>query len=63
MKNNREIEGPKYKKEIKKKNQGKDMWHVGKWEEVSSFFKIRLRVIHKKREDILELEREALPSL
>ena len=37
MKNNREMEGPKYKKEIKKKNQGEGMWHVGKREEVSSF--------------------------
>ena len=33
----------------KKKNQGNDMWHVGKREEASSFLKIRLRVIHKKR--------------
>ena len=42
MKNNREMEGPKYKKQIKKKkkkNQGKGLWHVGKWEEVSSFLK------------------------
>ena len=40
MKNNREIEGPKYKKEIKeKKNQGKGMWHVGKREEASFFLK------------------------
>ena len=36
MKNNREMEGPNYKK---KKNQGDDMWHVGKREEVSSFLK------------------------
>ena len=41
MKNNREIERPKYKKN-KEKNQGKDMWHVGKWEEVSSFLKYDL---------------------
>ena len=43
MKNKREMEGPKYKKEIKKKkkkkNQGKGMWHVGKREEASSFLK------------------------
>ena len=40
MKNNTEIEGPKYKKkEIKKKNQGMGMWHVGKKEEVFSFLK------------------------
>ena len=43
MKNNREIEGPKYKKkkEIRNKetNQGMGMWHVGKREEVSSFLK------------------------
>ena len=32
-----------------KKNQRNDMWHVGKREEASSFLKIRLRVIHKKR--------------
>ena len=38
MKNNREIEGPKYKKKLKK-NQGKGMWHVGNREEVSSFLK------------------------
>ena len=37
MKNNREMEGPKYKK--KKKNQGKDVWHIGKREEASSFLK------------------------
>ena len=45
MRNNREIEGPKNKKEIKKikkKNQGDGMWHVGKWEEVSSFLKYDL---------------------
>ena len=63
MKNNREMEGSKYKKrnkEKEEKNQGKGMWHVGKWEEVSSFFsKVRFRVIHKKRKteergDILE---------
>ena len=39
MKNNREIEGPKYKKKEKKKNQGNDVWHVGKREEASSFLK------------------------
>ena len=41
MKNNREMEGPKYKKnkKKKKKNQGKGMWHAGKREEVSSFLK------------------------
>ena len=32
-----------------KKNQGNDMWQVGKRQEASSFLKIRLRVIHKKR--------------
>ena len=37
MKNNREMKGPKYKKN--KKNQGKGMWHVGKREEASSFLK------------------------
>ena len=47
MRNNREIEGPKNKnkKEIKKKkkkNQGKGMWHIRKWEEVSSFLKYDL---------------------
>ena len=60
MKNNREIEGPKYKKRNKeKKNQGMGMWACRK--EGGSFliFKVRLRVIHKKRktekiEDILE---------
>ena len=39
MKNDREIEGPKYKRNKGKKNQGEDMWHVGKREEVSSFLK------------------------
>ena len=50
MRNNREMEGPKYKKkwrdlnikrnkEKEEKNQGKGMWHVGKSEEVSSFLK------------------------
>ena len=41
MKNNREMEGPKYKrnKEKEKKNQGNDMWHVGKREEAFSFLK------------------------
>ena len=42
MKNNREMEGPKYKKKKKKKkkkNQGNGMWHVGKREEASSFLK------------------------
>ena len=38
MKNNREMEGLKYKRN-KEKNQGEDMWHVGKREEVSSFLK------------------------
>ena len=38
MKNNKEMEGPKYKRN-KEKNQGEDMWHVGKREEVSSFLK------------------------
>ena len=38
MKNNREMEGPKYKKN-KGKNQGEGMGHVGKKEEVSSFLK------------------------
>ena len=54
MKNNREMEGPKYKKKKRKrrkKNQGKGMWHVGKREEASSFLKIRFRVIHKKKEN------------
>ena len=39
MKNNREMEGPKYKINKEKKNQGEGMWHVGKSEEVSSFLK------------------------
>ena len=39
MKNNRDIEGPKYKKRNKETNQGMGMWHVGKREEVSSFLK------------------------
>ena len=38
MKNNREMEGPKYKRN-KEKNQGESMWHAGKREEVSSFLK------------------------
>ena len=38
MKNNKEMEGPKYKRN-EEKNQGEDMWHVGKREEVSSFLK------------------------
>ena len=50
MKNNREIEGPKYKKkkEIKKKSRN---GHVACRKEGGSFllFKVRLRVIHKKR--------------
>ena len=41
MRNNREMDGPKYEKKKKKKkeekNQGKGMRHVGKREEVSSF--------------------------
>ena len=49
MKNNREIEGPKYKKEIKKKKSRNG--HVACRKEGGSFliFKVRLRVIHKKR--------------
>ena len=39
MKNNREMERPKYKRNKEKKNQGEGMWHVGKREEVSSFLK------------------------
>ena len=43
MKNNGEMEGPKYKKKLKKKRkekiQGKDVWHVGKREEASSLLK------------------------
>ena len=39
MKNNREMKGPKCKKKEKKKNQGKDMWHVGKRKEAFSFLK------------------------
>ena len=42
MKNNREMERPKYKKKQRKrrkKNQGKGMWHVRKREEASSFLK------------------------
>ena len=42
------------------------MWYVGKREEASSFLKIRLRVIHKKRKKIEKkgkLEKEAPPSL
>ena len=38
MKNNGEMEGPKYKNK-KKLNEGKDMWHEGKREEASSFLK------------------------
>ena len=52
MRNNREIEGPKYKKEIKKKKKKKSKkGHVAYRKEGGSFllFKLRLRVIHKKR--------------
>ena len=59
MKNNREIEGPKYKKKKKKKKSR--IGHVACRKEGGSFllFKVRLRVIHKKRKtekrgDILE---------
>ena len=38
MKNNREMKGPKYKRN-RKKNQGEGMWYVGKREEVSSCLK------------------------
>ena len=68
MKNNREMEGPKYKKKqrkIRKKKSRKG--HVTCRKEGGSFllFKVRLRVIHKKRKNREngELEREALPSL
>ena len=53
MKNNREMEGPKYKKEIKKKKKKKSRkGHVACRKVGGSFllFKIRLRVIHKKKE-------------
>ena len=42
MKNNREMEGPKYKKKERKRrkiNKGKGMWHVGKSGEASSCLK------------------------
>ena len=39
MKNNREMKGPKYKRNKGKKNQGEGMWYVGKREEVSSCLK------------------------
>ena len=41
MRNNEEMEGPKYKK--KKRKKGKDVWHVGKREEASSFFKSTIK--------------------
>ena len=48
MKNNREMEGPKYKRNKEKKSR---RGHVACRKEGGSFllFKIRLRVIHKKR--------------
>ena len=39
MKNNREMEGLKYKRNKEKKNQGEGMWHVEKRDEVFSFLK------------------------
>ena len=57
MKNNREIEGPKYKKKKKKKSRN---GHVAGRKEGGSFLLfVQLRVIHKKRKkdkrgDILE---------
>ena len=48
MKNNREMEGPKYKNNKEKKSR---RGHVACRKEEGSFllFKIRLRVIHKER--------------
>ena len=64
MKNNIEMEGPKYKRKRRKKSRKE---HVPCRKEGGSFliFKVRLRVIHKKRKNREkgELEREALPSL
>ena len=64
MKNNREIEGPKYKRNKEKKSR---RGHVSCRKEGGSFllFKIRLRVNHRKekKKGKRELEREALPSL
>ena len=62
MKNNREMEGPKYKRNKKKSRRG----HVTCRKEGGSFllFKIRLRVIHRKeKQGKRELERKVLPSL
>ena len=60
MKNNREIEGPKYKKKKNKEKKSRN-GHVACRKEGGSFllFKVQLRVIHKKRKtekrgDILE---------
>ena len=65
MKNNREMVGPKNKRN-KEKNSRRG--HVVCRKEGGSFllFKVRLRVIQKKEENHIlegELEREALPSL
>ena len=52
MRNNREMEGPKYKKKERKRRKKKSRkGHVACRKERESFllFKIRLRVIHKKR--------------
>ena len=52
MKNNTEMEGPKYKKKsIKKEEKKSRKGHVAFRKEEGSFllFKIRLRVIHKKK--------------
>ena len=62
----RDLNTKRNKEKEKKKIQGKDVWHVGKREEASSFFfKVRLRVIHekKKNREKEELEREAPSSL
>ena len=53
MNNNREMEGLKYKKKYRKRRKKKSRkWHVACRKEGGSFllFKVRLRVIHKKRE-------------
>ena len=69
MKNNGEMEGPKYKKKNKEKEKKKNSrkGRVACRKEGGSFllFKVRLRVIHKKRKNREkgELEREAPSSL
>ena len=60
MKNNREMEGPKYKRNKEKKSR---RGHVTCRKEGGSFliFKIRLRVIHKKRKREKEEREEGKP--